>query len=108
MAEVLGTVPYPEGGLGLDASGVISCVGPDVNNLHVGDRVMCLGAGSLASHVVTSEALCERIPGDLSFEYAATLLSAFATALSLEHIGNLKPGQVSFPPPASIRAHICL
>jgi NADPH:quinone reductase-like Zn-dependent oxidoreductase len=94
---VFGIIPYAEDGLGLDASGVISRVGPDVKDLYVGDRIMCLGSGTIATHVVTSEALCERIPSNVSFENAATLPSAFATALSLENIAHLQSGQASFP-----------
>ena len=96
VSGVFGTAPYPEGGLGLDASGIVSRVGPDAKDVAVGDRVMCLGAGSLASHLVTSEALCEKIPGGLSFDNAATIPAAFCTAIAaLYNVGNLQPGQVS-------------
>ncbi|KAL8848907.1 MAG: hypothetical protein Q9221_006065 [Calogaya cf. arnoldii] len=94
VSEVLGHSPYPEGGLGMDSSGVVSRVGPEVKDLAVGDRVMTLGAGNLASHVVTPEALCERIPDTLSFEEAATMPAAYATAMAaLYNIGNLRPKQ---------------
>ncbi|KAL8721903.1 MAG: hypothetical protein Q9225_001499 [Loekoesia sp. 1 TL-2023] len=90
VSEVLGHAPYPEGGLGMDSSGVISRIGAEVKDLTVGDRVICLGAGSLASHVVTSETLCERIPNTLSFEEAATMPAAYATAMAAFcDIGNL-------------------
>lgn len=85
-----------EGGLGMDSSGVISRVGPEVKDLAIGDRVMCLGAGNIASHVVTPEALCERIPDILSFEEAATMPAAYATATAAFYsVGDIRPGQVS-------------
>ena len=57
---------------------------------------MCLGAGSAASHVVTLENLCEKIPCNMSFEDAATLPAAYGTAIAgLLEFGNLKAGQVS-------------
>jgi len=75
---------------------VISRIGSDVKDLAPGDRVMCLGAGSFASHVVTSDALCERIPDSMSFEEAATIPAAYATAIAaLHNLGNLQSGQVS-------------
>lgn len=98
VAEVFGTAPYPEGGLGMDSSGIITRIGADVKDVVVGDRVMCLGTGHLASHVVTADALCEKIPCNVSFEDAATLPAAFGTAMAtLQQIGNLKSGQVSKP-----------
>ncbi|KAI4284877.1 MAG: hypothetical protein L6R38_001086 [Xanthoria sp. 2 TBL-2021] len=94
VSEVLGHIPYPKGGLGIDSSGVISRVGPEVKDLAAGDRVMCLGAGNLASHVITPETLCERIPHTLSFEEAATMPAVYATAMAaFYHSGNLRPRQ---------------
>jgi NADPH:quinone reductase-like Zn-dependent oxidoreductase len=96
VADIMGAHPYPAGGLGLEASGVVSRVGPRVKDLAVGDRVMCLGAGSFASHLITPESLCEKIPDTLTFEEAATMPAAYATAIAaLYYAGNLKPGQVS-------------
>ncbi|KAF5019294.1 hypothetical protein F66182_8712 [Fusarium sp. NRRL 66182] len=90
----LGVVPYPEAGLGLEGGGVVRRVGPDVQDLQPGDRVMFLADGAFASHVVTPERLCEKIPSDLSFEDAATMPAVFATAVcSLFNIGGLRKGQ---------------
>ncbi|RYP90773.1 hypothetical protein DL770_003106 [Monosporascus sp. CRB-9-2] len=94
VSEVMGAVPYPDGGLGVDSSGVVSRVGPEVKGLAVGDRVMCLGAGNLASHLVTAEGLCEKIPDSLSFEEAATVPAAYSTAIAaFYNVGNLQSGQ---------------
>jgi NADPH:quinone reductase-like Zn-dependent oxidoreductase len=100
----MGSNPYPAGGLGLDSSGVVSRVGPEVKGLSVGDRVMCLGTGNLASHLITPEAFCEKIPDNLSFEEAATLPAAYSTAIAaLHNVGGLHSGQVNqdASPPSS-------
>nr|ALQ32761.1 putative polyketide synthase [Fusarium aywerte] len=90
----LGVVPYPEAGLGLEGAGVVRRVGPEVKDLQPGDRIMFLADGAFASHVVTPERLCEKIPADLSFEDAATMPAVFATAVcSLFNIGGLRKGQ---------------
>lgn len=90
----MGTSPYPAGGLGGSASGVVSAIGPDVKNLAVGDRVIGLGSGSFSSHMRASEALMVKVPDNCSFEEAATLPAAFGTALAaLKNAGNLQSGQ---------------
>jgi SAM-dependent methyltransferase len=90
----LGVVPYPEAGLGLEGSGIVSRIGPGVKNIQLGDRVMFLADRSFATRVVTPEQFCEKIPRDLSFEDAATMPAVFATALrSLFGLGDLRKGQ---------------
>ncbi|RYP64433.1 hypothetical protein DL769_006674 [Monosporascus sp. CRB-8-3] len=97
VSEASGMSPYPAGGLGMSSSGRICGVGPEVKDFAVGDRVMCLGAGSFALHLITSEALCEKIPDSLSFEEAATIPVAYCTAMAaLHNAGNLHPGQSAF------------
>jgi NADPH:quinone reductase-like Zn-dependent oxidoreductase len=89
-------VPVPEEGLGLEASGIVSRVGPEVRELCLGDRVILLGYGTLSTLVITTERLCEKIPSNLSFEDAATMPTVFTTAVCcLLNIGNLQKGQVS-------------
>nr|QHD56300.1 polyketide synthase [Curvularia sp. IFB-Z10] len=92
--EIMGNSPYPAGGLGGSASGRISAIGPDVKDFAVGDRVIALGAGSFSSHLRVPEMLVEKIPENVSFEEAATLPSAFGTAMAaLQTAGNLQAGQ---------------
>ncbi|KAF2878487.1 hypothetical protein BDV95DRAFT_624920 [Massariosphaeria phaeospora] len=94
VTDFLGANPYSSEGLGVGSSGVVSRVGPETKELVVGDRVMCLGAGSFASHLTTYEALCVKIPDDLSFEEAATVPVPYVTAtLATYSVGNLQPGQ---------------
>ncbi|WPH04990.1 polyketide synthase [Acrodontium crateriforme] len=90
----LGVVPFPEQGLGLESSGIVSKVGSEVRDLRPGDRVMLLGNGSFATHIIVCEKLCEKIPDNLTFEDAATMPAVFATAVfSLFNIGRLQKGQ---------------
>jgi NADPH:quinone reductase-like Zn-dependent oxidoreductase len=97
----LGVVPFPEEGLGLEASGIVCRVGPEVKDLRLGDRVMFLGKGSFSTHVVIRERHCEKIPDSLTFEDAAAMPIVFATAAaSLFNIGGLQKGQVSRFKPA--------
>ncbi|RYP89225.1 hypothetical protein DL769_000149 [Monosporascus sp. CRB-8-3] len=90
----LGIVAFPEEGLGLEASGIVCRVGPQVKDLVSGDRVMFLGKGAFSTHTVIRERYCERIPGSLSFEDSAAMPIIFATAAaSLFKIGGLQKGQ---------------
>ncbi|KAI2820032.1 hypothetical protein CBS115989_3941 [Aspergillus niger] len=90
----LAVVPFPDNGLGVEASGVVRHVGPDVKRLCPGDRVMLREDGAFATHAIASEKLCAKIPSDLSFEDAATMPVVFATAIySMFDLGGLQEGQ---------------
>lgn len=90
-----GIIEVPEEGFGLEATGVVTRLGPKVKELRVGDRVILFKRGSFSTSIVTSEKLCEVIPDELSFEDGATMPCVYATAVySLIDIGNLKKGQV--------------
>ncbi|KPM35703.1 Lovastatin diketide synthase LovF [Neonectria ditissima] len=89
-----GIIEIPEEGFGLEATGVVARLGPDVTDLQVGDRVILFSRGSFSSSIITSAKLCEVIPDNLSFEDGATMACVYATAIySLIDIGALKPGQ---------------
>ncbi|PWY84422.1 polyketide synthase [Aspergillus eucalypticola CBS 122712] len=90
----LAVVPFPDNGLGVEASGIVRHVGPDVKRLCPGDRVMLREDGTFATHAIASEKLCAKIPSDLSFEDAATMPVVFATAIySMFDLGGLQEGQ---------------
>ncbi|KAG5925731.1 Type I Iterative PKS [Claviceps africana] len=90
----LGVLPFPEMGLGVEGSGLISRVGVEVGDFQPGNRVMFLANCAFASHVITPAKLCERIPSRMSFEDAASMPAVFATAFAcLLNIGQLKKGQ---------------
>jgi acyl transferase domain-containing protein/NADPH-dependent curcumin reductase CurA/acyl carrier protein len=67
-------------GLGRECAGVITEVGPGVANLRVGDEVFGFCEGAAASELVARAELLVAKPADLSFERAAGLPLAFATA----------------------------
>lgn len=91
----MGIIETQENGFGLEASGTVRRVGREVQDLRPGDRVMVLSSCSFGTRVVVPEDVCERIPGGLSFEDAATIPCVFATALySIFDVGNLQKGQV--------------
>lgn len=82
--------------LGLEGSGIVLQVGPDVADIVVGDRVMLMHSGVLASNVVVPQEACIKLPQGLSMADAATMLTAYVTVLySLLEIGSLKKGQAS-------------
>ncbi len=85
MLQCRGAYPAPPGWPqnipGLEYAGEIETVGPDVENIAVGDRVMGLvGGGSYAEYVVTPALHTMPIPDVLSFEHAAAIPEAFITA----------------------------
>ncbi|KAJ4207018.1 hypothetical protein NW759_014016 [Fusarium solani] len=89
-----GIIDIPEEGFGLEATGVVTRLGPDVKDLRIGDRVILFSRGSFSTSIITSEKLCEVIPDELSFEEGATMPCVYATAIySLIDIGGLKRGQ---------------
>lgn len=98
----MGIVEASEIGFGLEAAGTVRRTGPQVKDLKAGDRVFLIGSGAFSTQVVVSENLCEKIPGGLSFEDAATMPCVFATSIyCIFDVGNLEKGQVCFPPSLS-------
>ncbi|CAI7590788.1 unnamed protein product [Penicillium glandicola] len=80
--------------LGLEGSGIVLQVGANVTDIAVGDRVMLMHSGVLASNVVVPQEACIKLPQGLSMADAATMLTAYVTVLySLLEIGALKKGQ---------------
>ncbi|KAF2267503.1 hypothetical protein CC78DRAFT_490418 [Lojkania enalia] len=90
----MGIVDGPKDRLGLEGSGVIRKVGPNVRHLQVGDRVMISDLGCFATRIVTSSKLCARIPDNLTFEGAATMPCVYSTVIhSLVDVAQLAEGQ---------------
>lgn len=81
--------------LGVEASGIISRVGPHVVGLKPGDRVMALSpTRALSTRMTTPATLIVPIPESLSFEAAATVPVCFTTGMySLLQVGRLKKAQ---------------
>lgn len=90
----MGIVEGYKPGLGIECSGVVSRLGPGVQNLVVGDRVMTIGHGCFTTNFITEASLATRLPENMSFEEAATIPCVYATAIhALINLGGLEEGQ---------------
>ncbi|KAI0403553.1 hypothetical protein F4802DRAFT_598947 [Xylaria palmicola] len=88
------TAPPGQSHFGYEAAGVVRCVGPDVKELSIGDRVIVMGIGTFCTVINTSELLCAKIPSGMSFAEGASMPIVFATAIySLIDTASLKKGQ---------------
>ncbi|GJN68105.1 type I Iterative Polyketide synthase (PKS) [Purpureocillium lilacinum] len=80
--------------IGLEGSGVVTEVGPGVEKLQVGDRVMYMSSGCFTTHITLSQTLCVKLDDGLTFEQGAALPCVYATAaMALVDKANLQPGQ---------------
>ena len=80
--------------VGMEASGVVRRVGPDVRHCRVDDEVAFLQGGCIANRAVVHEHLVFAKPERLSMEEAASSLSVYVTAYySLVHLARLRGGQ---------------
>jgi len=78
--------------LGLECAGVVRALGPGVDGLAVGDRVMAFAPGSLSTRVVTIAEAVAPIPPETSFAEAATIPVTFVTAIyALGYLAKLGP-----------------
>ncbi|KAF7159618.1 hypothetical protein CNMCM5623_004998 [Aspergillus felis] len=79
--------------LGFEGAGTVTRVGPKVESLHVGDRVMFTEFGSFSTRIFRSANLCVRVPEGMSFEEAAATPFVYTTVIhSLLELGGLKAG----------------
>ena len=97
VLSALGQLAGREGGvgeLGSECSGRVSAVGEGVEKLQVGDAVVALASGALASHVTANAHLTLQIPRNLSFEEAAGIPIVFLTAdYALNGLARLAEGE---------------
>ena len=94
VLNVLGMYPGDPGTPGMECSGVVTAVGPDVRNVAIGDAVVGIAPGAFASHVVTPADLVVALPDALTFADAASVPVAFMTAAyGLQHLAGLQPGE---------------
>ncbi|MDQ1537660.1 MAG: hypothetical protein QOE58_2053, partial [Actinomycetota bacterium] len=94
VLKALGTYAGEPGPLGAEASGVVVEVGPDVQDLALGDRVFGLMPGGFGPLVVADERLLAPVPQGWSDETAASVPLAFLTAYhSLVDLGELASGE---------------
>ncbi|MEQ9332960.1 SDR family NAD(P)-dependent oxidoreductase [Thalassobaculum sp.] len=87
-----GLVPG-DGRFGGECAGEVSAVGPGVDGLRVGDRVLAVAGGSLASHVVVPAARAVPVPDGLTLEQAAAIpVAGFTAWHALVELAEVKPG----------------
>jgi NADPH:quinone reductase len=81
---------------GLETSGVVEAIGPEVSRLKIGDRVaLCNMTGGYAEKAKALEGQCIPLPATVSDDDACALLCAYGTAHhALKQRGGLKPGEV--------------
>ena len=78
---------------GLECAGIVSALGPGVEDLAVGDRVAGFAPAALASEVTTAAHAVIRLPPEVPFAAAATVPVAFVTAIyALGTLAKLAPG----------------
>ena len=79
---------------GIDVAGVVEAVGRDVTLLQPGDEVFGEKSRACSEYVCGAEKLFARKPANLTFEEAAAIPVAAATALqALRDKGRVQPGQ---------------
>ncbi len=80
--------------LGLECAGVVTAVGPGVEGIAVGDRVMAIAPASLATNVVAPAQAVVRLPDGMDMASAATVPVAFLTVCyALGTLANIQPGE---------------
>jgi NADPH:quinone reductase-like Zn-dependent oxidoreductase/acyl carrier protein len=79
---------------GDEVSGIISAVGTNVTHVKPGDRVFGLAMFGLATQTIARGGDVRHIPGNLSFEEAATLSVVFMTSWhALKNVARLRSGE---------------
>ncbi|OQE82653.1 hypothetical protein PENNAL_c0035G03199 [Penicillium nalgiovense] len=91
----MGVVDDSPTSMGIEASGIVMKVGPNVQNLAIGDTVMLLSAGGcFASPIVVSEKMCAKVSDDIPLEEAATMPCVFSTVIHcLLNVARIERGQ---------------
>lgn len=87
--------PTPPFTLGLELSGTVEALGPDVTGLHIGQRVAAFsGHGGLATHANVPAARCIPLPAGVDFDTAAALQIAYGTShMALDYKARLQRGE---------------
>ena len=81
--------------LGMELSGTVETLGPDVSRVAVGDRVAIYSGGrGLAERGVFAASDAVTLPPEMPFEDAAGFLIAYGTShVALAHKAHLRPGE---------------
>ena len=83
---------------GRDAAGIVSALGEGVTSFEVGDRVSCQVLwGAFADKVCVPEAKIFKLPDELDFVSAASMITTYNTAhVAVYERGNVKAGETIF------------
>ncbi|MBC7841910.1 MAG: type I polyketide synthase [Gemmatimonadaceae bacterium] len=93
VLNALGAYPGDPGALGNECAGVVTAIGSNVTALRVGDEVIALPQGGLATHVIAPAVLTVRKPASMTFAEAATIPVTFLTAqYALSRLGRMQSG----------------
>lgn len=91
--EPLGIRSAADVTFGFECAGTIIAVGPGVARWRVGDEVIALSLGCMASHLTVVADYVAPKPAGMSFEEAATLPLAYLTAhYGLDRLARIGPG----------------
>uniref|UniRef100_UPI0037DA5C4D type I polyketide synthase n=1 Tax=Streptomyces winkii TaxID=3051178 RepID=UPI0037DA5C4D len=94
VLNALGMYPGEAGLLGAEAAGVVTATGPEVRELRPGDRVTGMLFGGMGPVGVVDERYLVRMPGDWTFEEAASMPLVFLTAhYALQDLAAVRPGE---------------
>src|SRR5216684_4331021 len=87
--------PKPPVVVGYEVAGTVLAVGPGVDNVHAGQRVMAgTRFGGYAEQIVVKAADVVPLPDELSFEQGAAIPVNYSTAWAgLIRYGSLQPGE---------------
>ncbi len=95
--KAMGLYPTEDGTdawLGDECAGTVARVGPDVEELRPGDRVVAFSSGTLRNFITGPVAQVRPLPATLSMEEAATIPIVFLTAVyALRHLAHLSRGE---------------
>ena len=74
-------------GLGMEASGIIKEIGPDVSEFSIGDRVSYAGVplGAYSTHRIYSTKNLVKVPKEIDLDIAASIMTKGLTAFYLLH-----------------------
>lgn len=85
---------HAKSALGIECAGTVKRIGSEVTKVSLGDRVIALASGTIATECVAQENFVFPVPESLTEEQAAGLLTAYATAwVSLKKATVLATGQ---------------
>ncbi|MDR3376330.1 MAG: beta-ketoacyl synthase N-terminal-like domain-containing protein, partial [Ancalomicrobiaceae bacterium] len=80
--------------LGMECSGTVTAVGPDVEGFSVGDTCVAFAAAAFSGHVTLAAHAAAKLPAGLPLEAAATIPVAFLTAwYALIHLARIEAGE---------------